>query len=601
MKYKNFKIQNFKGIDSVDIDLSNNRILTLVGLNESGKTTILEAMNLFYKMIKGTTLKAKELNYYRPKGIDFTGNIIIEGSLIIEAHDKIKIQNFWKSLDKKKKLDIPDEFSYTYEFTYNLHVYKKTNRLCGFQVAANGSKKNLFDSDKTSWQKLVEFIKKELVPEILFYEDFIFDIPSKIHFNINPEAEEENVDKRNQEWQLVLNDIIKATNQQLNFQEHVVDIWTTDSDTAASRISKMEGVLNSKITNAWKALFQKDSKKLNFKEIKIKPEPIGEAHIDFSFEVKTDEDIIFPINDRSKGCKWFFSFLLFTEFRKNRTDNILFLLDEPASNLHTSAQIKILDAIKGLSDKSMVVYSTHSHHLINPEWLLGAYVVINDALSEKSLNGDMSFEENVKIAAKKYYNYVGTGEGSDKISYFQPILDALEYKPSAVEPIPNIVILEGRTDWYGYKYFNEIILKQKNGSVFNFYPGGGKDKLYEIIRIYLSWGRNFVVLLDGDDGVKSQQDYIKEFGEIVNDKIFTLKDVFGKKVDLEGLIDAQDKIIMHDTVFGNGSFAKLSSKKQKTNLNLSINKLFIDKTPCKVSKTTQDNFANVFKFIEAKL
>ena len=47
MRYTKFEIQNFKGIKDLTIDLSKqpfNRIHTFVGLNESGKTTILEAI-----------------------------------------------------------------------------------------------------------------------------------------------------------------------------------------------------------------------------------------------------------------------------------------------------------------------------------------------------------------------------------------------------------------------------------------------------------------------------------------------------------------------------------------------------------------------------
>ena len=50
----------------------------------------------------------------------------------------------------------------------------------------------------------------------------------------------------------------------------------------------------------------------------------------------------------------------------------------------------------------------------------------------------------------------GKGYSSDKISYFQPILDKLDYKPSIVEPIPDIVITEGKNDWYTLKYFSRI-------------------------------------------------------------------------------------------------------------------------------------------------
>ena len=50
MDIKRISIRNFKGIKSLTIDfstLSPLRFYTLIGLNESGKTTILEAINNF--------------------------------------------------------------------------------------------------------------------------------------------------------------------------------------------------------------------------------------------------------------------------------------------------------------------------------------------------------------------------------------------------------------------------------------------------------------------------------------------------------------------------------------------------------------------------
>ncbi len=50
MRYTSFEIKNFKGIRSLRLDLDappKGRIMTLVGLNECGKTTILEAIDYF--------------------------------------------------------------------------------------------------------------------------------------------------------------------------------------------------------------------------------------------------------------------------------------------------------------------------------------------------------------------------------------------------------------------------------------------------------------------------------------------------------------------------------------------------------------------------
>mgnify|MGYP001573743774 FL=1 len=602
MIYKSFKIKNFKGIDEVSIDLANSRIISLVGLNESGKTSIIEGVQLFYRIAKGENPTTEQLNEFRPKGINFSGKIEISATLILEDEDKKKIENYWKtSLAKRNGLELPQELQYDIKFEYELHTYKDTERSWTFPVKTKNSKRGLYETDKTGWNALVSHIKDEIVPEILYFDDFIFQIPEKVCFVKTGVAETDEVsNKNNKVWQLVVGDVLKSVDDRMSFQNHVVDVWETDRDAASNRLSQMEKALDEKITKRWGDLFGKN--KINFKEIKLDPEYTTDGKLYLSFKIRTESKKEFLVRERSKGFKWFFSFLLFTEFRKKRTRNILFLLDEPASNLHSSAQAKILEALHELSTDSLVIYSTHSHHLINPEWLIGAYICINENLSNEVLEGSLNLEDQAKITAVKYYTYVGKGLGSDNVSYFQPILDRLDYQPSIVEPIPNIVILEGKNDWYTLRYFEDIILKRKDKS--NFYPGGGRDKLGEIIRLYLAWGKKFIVLLDGDDGIKSQTQYIKEFGEFVKDRIFTIKDALNKTVAVESLIGVMDQRELHDTVFGKGSYnecKKKNSKKIKENLNYALNQLQLQKKEVSLNKTTQDNFTKLLDFANEKL
>lgn len=602
MIYKSFKIKNFKGIDEVSIDLSNSRIISLVGLNESGKTSIMEGVQLFYRIAKGENPTTEQLNEFRPKGINFSGKIEISATLILEDEDKKKIENYWKtSLAKRNGLELPQELQYDIKFEYELHTYKDTERSWTFPVKTKNSKRGLYETNKTGWNALVSHIKDEIVPEILYFDDFIFQIPEKVCFVKTGVAETDEVsNKNNKVWQLVVGDVLKSVDDRMSFQNHVVDVWETDRDAASNRLSQMEKALDEKITKRWGDLFGKN--KINFKEIKLDPEYTTDGKLYLSFKIRTESKKEFLVRERSKGFKWFFSFLLFTEFRKKRTRNILFLLDEPASNLHSSAQAKILEALHELSTDSLVIYSTHSHHLINPEWLIGAYICINENLSSEVLEGSLNLEDQAKITAVKYYTYVGKGLGSDNVSYFQPILDRLDYQPSIVEPIPNIVILEGKNDWYTLRYFEDIILKRKDKS--NFYPGGGRDKLGEIIRLYLAWGKKFIVLLDGDDGIKSQTQYIKEFGEFVKDRIFTIKDALNKTVAVESLIGVMDQRELYDTVFGKGSYnecKKKNSKKIKENLNYALNQLQLQKKEVSLNKTTQDNFTKLLDFANEKL
>jgi len=601
MIYKSFKIKNFKGIDGVVVDLVNSRIVTLVGLNESGKTSIMEGVHLFYQMIKGENLTTEQLNELRPKGIAFTGTVEISATLLLENGDKKKIEKYWKeTLNKRNTLEFPTEFTYDYKFIFDLHTYKETKRTCTFLTKTKNSKRTLSETDNTNWKNLIAYIRSDIVPEILYYDDFIFQIPEKVCFVKTGVLETEEVsNSNNKTWQLVINDVLKAVDERMTFQNHVVDVWESDKDAASNRLSQMEKALDEKITNRWGDLFGKN--KINFKEIKLDPE-YTDGKLYLSFKIRTESKKEFLVKERSKGFKWFFSFLLFTEFRKKRTSNILFLLDEPASNLHSSAQAKILDALSELSTDALVIYSTHSHHLINPKWLVGAYICINENLSSDVLAGSLNLEERAKITAVKYFTYVGKGLGSDNVSYFQPILDRLDYQPSMVEPIPDIVILEGKNDWYALRYFEEIILKR--AKKLNFYPGAGRDKLDEIIRLYLAWGKNFIVLLDGDDGVKSKEAYIKEFGDFVKNKIFTIKDALNKSVALEGLIGVMDQRVIYDSVFGAKSFdecKKKNPKKIKENLNYALNQLQLQKTEVSLNKTTKDNIEKLLDFIATKL
>jgi hypothetical protein len=498
-------------------------------------------------------------------------------------------------MGKKTKLLFPKTFSYTFLFYYQLDRYieDQSKNTCIFEATISNKKRNLHLTDNEDWQKLVKYIKKDVVPEILYYDDFIFKIPDKIQF-IKKEGNEvckysNDINQDiNDTWQLVLDDILTSTNPQFkSFQERIVDNWNDDLSLAKQHLSEMEGKLNEIITRRWKELFNNSGKKLNFEKIQLNCMPDGK-YLNVSFDVITTTHKSFRIDERSKGCKWFFSFLLFTEFRKNRTKNILFLLDEPASNLHSSAQHKILEAIRELSNNSLVIYATHSHHLIKIDWLTGAYIVINEIL-DQALDGTMIFNEKINIYAEKFYSYIGNGHGNDKVSYFQPILEALDYAPSTVEPIPNICILEGKNDWFTFMYFKEFVLKDTYS--YNFYPGAGANKLWDIIRLYLAWGKDFIIILDGDKaGIEAKKEYIEEFGTLIEHRIYTLYDILNIQNPTETLIEENDKQTICNECYGISSVTK-------KNLNFAINQLFSTKREVQISSVTKSNFETVFDFI----
>ena len=87
MKYTKFIIKNYKGIPDVEIDLSkkpSSNIFTLVGLNESGKTSLLEAIDLFQN-----DLSKEDAHTLIPKSQQhsFTGTVSVTAELELSDGD----------------------------------------------------------------------------------------------------------------------------------------------------------------------------------------------------------------------------------------------------------------------------------------------------------------------------------------------------------------------------------------------------------------------------------------------------------------------------------------------------------------------------------
>src|SRR3989338_8699158 len=94
MEYANFNIKNFKGIKDVSIDLTRvpkPRIFTFVGLNESGKTTILEAIDFFRN---DTEPQQSYRNIPKSKKSNFNESITITATLKLNDEDGEEISKY---------------------------------------------------------------------------------------------------------------------------------------------------------------------------------------------------------------------------------------------------------------------------------------------------------------------------------------------------------------------------------------------------------------------------------------------------------------------------------------------------------------------------
>jgi predicted ATPase len=609
MRYAKFKIQNFKGIQSLQFDLDNrnpvSKIFTLVGLNESGKTTILEALSFYYDNIKDekelTITKSivddvHELIPKSKKGL-FNESIVIRATVIFEDADKDEIKNFLE-IKGYKGVSITDHLDITVELKFKDSTYLEKKRLwtSGFLSVKSkvGSKlmpKSLHIVNKSDWILVTTFIEEKLLPAIIYYPNFLFDFPDQIFLEEQNDESKEQVFYRN-----VLQDILTSIDTKYLLQDHVVNRFKSEQskDIASTEavMNKMSGQVTRFLTKNKINVF---SKLLDKKDILIKfPKKDSFNKIYLEIKLKSGDDEYY-IRERSLGFRWFFIYLLFTQFRTFRSDikKLIFLFDEPASNLHQTGQHRLLEAFGELTENTnaFVIYSTHSHHLISPKLLETTYIVKNNALNYDNENEFNSYMTDISIV--RYRDFVS--KNPTQVNYFQPILDVLDYRPSNLENIPDIIMLEGKNDFYTLQYFNEVIFNVKN---LNFVPGTGSGTLDTIIQLYYSWGRNFIILLDSDKAGKTQKNrYTEKFGSIINHRIFTLSDINSKwdKKALERIFEDDDAIKLQTAIY------KSDTKVDKKRFNLALQELLINTQKIELSSETTSNFKSIFNFLSLNL
>ncbi|MFM2306824.1 MAG: hypothetical protein RLZZ367_1493, partial [Bacteroidota bacterium] len=534
MKFTEFKIKNFKGIENVTVDLDKSpdaNIYTLVGLNESGKTTILEAINFFNPNEKGLNAlelpgaTIKDYNILIPisKRDNFNDVISIEVTIKLDIDDLAKIDEHTASKTLFRKVKKVESIKYYRNYKFKDSKFQELDsRWTGFHGWLKTEPKekyiNIDDTTYGTDNATLATFCNALIPSILYFPNFLFDFPSKIYLQTKEEP-----NAKEKFYIELIQDILFSLENNSNIKTHLVDRSKSgdanDRRNLNSLLQKMSKKVTDVVFEAWNRIFKREIRDTRI-VINCQTGTDGMPYLEFEIEA---QDGIYQINERSLGFRWFFIFLLFTQFRpfrKNTPQNIIYLFDEPASNLHSSAQKQLLKSFENLTTNSKIIYTTHSHHLINPNWLESTYVVKNEGL--KLENPETYNIKKTNVSIEPYREFVIAHPHNT--AYFQPILDVLDYAPSNLESLDNCVLMEGKNDFYTIAYFQEIVLKKVKK--INLAPSTGSGNLDTLISLYIGWGKEFIVILDSDkEGNKQKQRYIDNFGIIIEPRIFTLEDI----------------------------------------------------------------------------
>jgi len=301
--------------------------------------------------------------------------------------------------------------------------------------------------EEVAWQETVGYIRSFL-PSVPFFPNFLFEFPDKIYLE-----ESENDPKKHEFYRTVLQDVLDAigdgTNLEVNVIQRAKDGTTHSKQALESVLLNMGSHITKTVFRAWDRIFNRHS---GYREVIVDWDKDESGRLYLQLRLKEANEI-YTISERSVGFRWFFAFLLLTRYRGFRKDgprDVLFLLDEPASNLHSSAQTQLLESFEKFTGNCSIIYTTHSQHMINPNWLENTFVVKNEGL-EYSSNDDGYSARKTTITLHKYRTFAA--QHPEQATYFQPVLDVLDYRPSKLENVPNVVMIEGKNDFYALKYF----------------------------------------------------------------------------------------------------------------------------------------------------
>ena len=396
-------INRYKCIEKEQsFDVESN-ITVLVGMNESGKTSILESLSKANYFEDDDAFKFNAIHDYprkQKKAMDKSGVIPEAVKLQYEIDDELKtaieedvgvaIQStrfsftrkydnskLWtvsfvnkndfikakaKAVGIKNKEQIEALIKISNASEFDAFLKNQSAETDDAILEQIKSLKKYFEN-KSNWDNCIdEYITITYLvpnlPKFMYYDDY-YMLPARVSLNgIASNSNATSADKTAKALlelaDIDVDKVIKSTNYeefiaeleatQLTITDELFKYWTTNKNLKILfNIDKVEQVDNRNNTRIVDHVL----------DIRVQNQRSG---------------VSLPLSNRSKGFNWFFSFLVwFMKIQENRDDTYILLLDEPGLNLHAKAQNDLLKFLCDLSENYQIIYTTHSPFMINTE------------------------------------------------------------------------------------------------------------------------------------------------------------------------------------------------------------------------------------------
>lgn len=558
MKMTEFRIQNFRSIlDSGWIEVDD--IATIVGKNESGKTSLLKALWKFnpYKNKDSYVIdrefprgKRKEKSPEKVVAtvrFKFTDEEVeqiasidksTEGIIGVEIERNYKGTHTYRFLPNNPDQNFPVKWviSVIKESFGELPEIASENFKLQYQTAFNtfvdqvaqGDGSKLFISQapvfKSSLHSFIQTSEDQRVIQVLqqAIDASVIELGKKLPF-------QQAVDTAHQ-WLptfIYMNDykIFTGTAQLDQVYQRKNTGQLTEADRTIILIMEMAGLdLADEVrkgaeadreqrmldmNDASQTLTDEIAHRWSQKQYEVMFQADGYHFITFVKDL--DSKVLIPLEERSQGFQWFFSFdMTFMYETDGEFQNSIILLDEPGLHLHGSAQRDLLLRMKSYAKNNQLVYTTHLPFMIDFNRLDNIYVA----------------EEVTEQGTKVHKDWVTAGE--DSRFTLQAAL-GLSWSQSLFVGQYNLIV-EGVTDFWFLTTISTMLQDSNLVGIDEqlvITPAGGASKVAYVGTVLHGQKLDVMVLLDSDQEGKNAYEQLVHQWIMDNKYVLMLGEVLG--------------------------------------------------------------------------
>lgn len=472
IKLTEVTIHKYKSIESDQQFKVEDDVTVLVGMNESGKTSVLEAIgksNYFSNDEKFLYNLTHDYPRKEKKSIDKTGDdpiaitstFKIDQSFVQEFNNGVlenvlesdtftvkktyarktlvglpKVHNeiFFNNI-QSLHANIPSDFVSKLQVVKDVDTFNKlAAEIAGEEYHTDVISLGKYFTNSSKWENpLEEYFYREIlqpkIPKFLYYDEY-YTLPSRISIEGLKDSKLED-------------DELKTARALFELAEINIDelLNATEFEDYKAELEATEAIISEELFEFWTT-----NKNLDIAfdiDKKTKTSGNNTTIVEHILDIRVRNNrtrVSLPLKNRSKGFNWFFSFLVwFKKIQEDRNSNYIILLDEPGLNLHASAQKDLLRFIENLSHDYQVIYTTHSPFMVESKNLHKVRTVfetdkgsiISDSIQQKDpntlfpLQAALGYDiaQNLYISEKNLLV-----EGSSDLIYLQVISALLQEK-----------------------------------------------------------------------------------------------------------------------------------------------------------------------------